>query len=126
LNLVDSSAWLEYFAAGPNARHFAKAIEDAARLVVPTLSLYEVFKRVLVQRGEDDALRAVAFMERGKVVDLDRATALAAARLSSDRGLPMADSILYATALVHGASLWTQDADFEGLEGVHYFARGRD
>lgn len=123
MNLVDSSAWLEYFAAGPNARHFTRAIEDPARLIVPTLSVYEVFKRVLIQRSEDDGLRAVAFMERGKIVDLDRATALAAARVSVDLGLPMADSVIYATAIAHGAALWTQDADFDGLKGVRYFPR---
>ena len=123
MNLVDSSAWLEYFAAGTNARHFAKVIEDSARLIVPTLCIYEVFKRVLAQRSEDDGLRAVAFMERGRIVDLDRATALSAVRVSVDHGLPMADGIIYATAVSYGAALWTQDADFDGLKGVRYFPR---
>jgi len=123
MNVVDSSAWLEYFADGPNAAHFARAIETTRALIVPTLSLFEVFKRVTQQRGDDEALRVVAVMEQGKVVDLDRATALAAARLSLDHSIAMADSIMLATAQRHGAILWTQDADFEGLPGTRFFAK---
>lgn len=124
MNLVDSSAWLEYFADGPNAGVFAKPIESTASLLVPTLALFEVFKRVCLQRDEEAALRAVAMMEQGRVVDLDRVTAVEAARLSLAHRIPMADSIMLATAQREGATLWTQDADFEGLEGVRYFARG--
>ncbi len=120
MNVVDSSAWLEYFAAGPNARFFAKAIENTDRLVVPSISLYEVFKRVLQQRDESQALQAVAVMQQGTVVDLSSTLALGSARLSVERGLPMADSIMLATARDFGATLWTQDADFEGMEGVKY------
>ncbi|HXY98030.1 MAG TPA: type II toxin-antitoxin system VapC family toxin [Steroidobacteraceae bacterium] len=120
---MDSSAWLEYFADGPNAGEFAKPIEATRSLVVPALTLFEVFKRIAQQRGDDEGLRAVAVMEQGKVVDLDRATALAAARISIDRGIAMADSIMFATAQRHAAILWTQDADFEGLPGTRYFAR---
>jgi len=123
MNVVDSSAWLEYFADGPNAAHFARAIETTRALIVPTLSLFEVFRRVTQQRGDDEALRVVAVMEQGKVVDLDRATALAAARLSLDHSIAMADSIMLATAQRHGAILWTQDADFEGLPGTRFFAK---
>jgi len=123
MNVVDSSAWLEYFADGPNAGEFAKPIEATRSLVVPALTLFEVFKRIAQQRGDDEGLRAVAVMEQGKVVDLDRATALAAARISIDRGIAMADSIMFATAQRHAAILWTQDADFEGLPGTRYFAR---
>jgi toxin FitB len=123
MNVVDSSAWLEYFADGPNAGEFAKPIEATRSLLVPTLSLFEVFKRIAQQRGEDEGLRAVAVMEQGKVVDLDRATALAAARVSIDHGIAMADSIMFATAQRHAAILWTQDADFEGLPQTRYFVR---
>jgi predicted nucleic acid-binding protein len=123
MNVVDSSAWLEYFADGPNAAAFAKPIEATRSLIVPTLSLFEVFKRVAQQRGEDEALRAVAVMEQGRVMDLDRATALAAGRLSMDHGLAMADSVMLAAAQRHGAVLWTQDADFDGLPGTRYFAK---
>jgi predicted nucleic acid-binding protein len=120
MNVVDSSGWLEYFAAGRNAESFARPIEDTARLLVPTLSLFEVFKRVMQQRGEPDALQAVALMHQGTIVALDATLALAAARLSVQERLPLADSVILATARAHSATLWTQDADFEGREGVRY------
>ena len=123
MNVVDSSAWLEYFADGPNAGEFAKPIETTRSLIVPTLSLFEVFKRIAQQRGDDEALRSVAVMEQGKVIDLDRATTLAAARLSIDHSIAMADSIMLATAQRSGAILWTQDVDFEGLPGVRFLAK---
>jgi toxin FitB len=123
VNVVDSSAWLEYFAGGPGARHFSVAVDDSERLLVPAIVLFEVFKRVLVQRGEDAALRAAAFMERGTVVNVDSALALTAARLSVEHRLPMADSLILATARSVDATLWTQDADFEGLPSVRYFPK---
>ena len=98
MNLVDSSGWLEYFADGPNAGSFARPIEDVASLIVPSISLLEVFKRVLQQRSETDALRAVAMMQQGRVVDLDSELALTAAKLGNDLRLPLADSVIYATA----------------------------
>ena len=122
MNVVDSSGWLEYFAAGPNASFFAPAIEKTRDLIVPSLSLYEVFKRVLQQRSENDALQAVAVMQQGRVVDLDASIALSAARLSIDHQLPMADSVILATARAFGATLWTQDADFDGMPRVQYRA----
>lgn len=125
MNVVDSSGWLEFLADGPNAEFFAPAIGRGDRLVVPTLSLYEVFKRVLILRNESDALHAVALMQRGTVVDLDAALALEAARLGSIHRLPLADSVILATARHHGATLWTQDADFEGLPGVKYIPGSR-
>ena len=123
MNVVDSSAWLEYFADGPNAAIFAQPLEATRSLLVPTLSLFEVFKRVSQQRSEDEALRAVAVMEQGKVVDFDRATALEAARLSIQHRIAMADSVMLATAQRYGAPLWTQDSDFDGLPGVRYHAK---
>jgi predicted nucleic acid-binding protein len=123
MNVVDSSGWLEYFANGPNADFFAPAIENTAELIVPTLSLYEVFKRVLQQRGEGDALQAVAAMLQGRVVDLDTDLALNAARLSVAFKLPMADSVILSAAQMHGATLWTQDADLKGIPGVEYIAK---
>ena len=92
-------------------------------LVVPTLSLYEVFKRVLQQRGEGDALQAVANMIQGQVIDLDMDLALSAAKLSTELKLPMADSVMLATARAHEATLWTQDMDFEDISGVQYIAK---
>jgi predicted nucleic acid-binding protein len=123
MNVVDSSGWLEYFADGPNADYFAPAIEDVSDLLVPTLSLYEVFKKVLQLRGEGDALQAVAVMIQGQVIDLDMDLALSAAKVSTEHKLPMADSVMLATAQTHGATLWTQDADFEEIEDVQYMAK---
>ena len=120
MNVVDSCGWLEYFADGANADFFAEAIESISELVVPSISVYEVFKRVLQQRDESDALQAVAVMQQGLVVDLYFALALEAAKLSADLGLPMADSVMLATARAHNATLWTQDADFTEVEGVEY------
>ena len=125
MNVVDSSGWLEYFADAKNAGFFSSAIEDLPRLVVPTIELYEVFKRVLQQRGETEALLAVATMKQGTVVDLHAELALAAAALARDLNLPLADSVIYATARKFGATLWTQDADFDGLAHVRYVATSR-
>ena len=120
MNVVDSSAWLEYFADGPNAGEFAEVIFETERLIVPSVTLFEVFKRIRGQRDLDSALYAVAQMQRGRVIDLEANLAIAAAELSAESGLPMADSIILATAHAHEAVLWTQDADFKGLEGVEY------
>lgn len=120
MNVVDSSGWLEYFAEGPAAGFFAPAIEDTAKLIVPTLSLMEVFKRMLLQRGESAAITAVALMQQGAVVDLSAPLALSAATLGVKHQLPLADSVMYATARAFDATLWTQDADFEGLPQVRY------
>jgi len=125
VNVVDSSAWLEYFANGPNASFFARPIERPGELVIPSLTIYEVFKRVLQQRTEAEALHAVAVMQQGQVVDLDARLAMSAARLSLETRLPMADSIVLTTARQYAATLWTQDADFHGVEGVQYRARRR-
>jgi predicted nucleic acid-binding protein len=124
VNVIDSSGWLEYFAAGPNADFFAPAIEAVVELLVPTTSLYEVFRRVLQQRGEGEALQAVALMQQGAVVELTASLAFTAARVSFDLRIPMADSIMLATARARKATLWSQDADFEGLEGVRYVTKG--
>lgn len=123
MNVVDSSGWLEYFAGGPNANFFAKPIEATAELVVPTLSLYEVFKKIAQQRGEGDALQAVAVMQQGKVVELSSTLTLSAAKVSMQLSLPMADSVMLATARASNAVLWTQDADFATVPGVRYVAK---
>lgn len=120
MNVVDSSGWLEYLADGPNAKFFAPPIEKTADLLVPTISLYEVFKRVHQQKTEGDALQAVALMQQGQIVDLTPSLALAAARVSLRDRMPMADSIMLATARSFGAVFWTEDADFEKIEGVRY------
>jgi len=123
VNVVDSSGWLEYLADGLNADFFANSILATADLLVPTLSLYGVFKRVLQQRGEDDALQAVALMQQGTIVELNASLALSAARISLNDKIPMADSIMLATARAYGATLWSQDSDFENIAGVRYVAK---
>jgi len=120
MNVVDSSAWLEYLAAGPNAAFFAEAVENVAELIVPTVSIYEVFKRIVQQRSENEALQVVAVMQQGVIAEMDSTVALSAARISLDHQLPMADSIMLATARLNGATLWTQDAHFEGMHNVRY------
>ncbi|MFO1462553.1 MAG: type II toxin-antitoxin system VapC family toxin [bacterium] len=123
MNVVDSSAWLEYFADGPNADFFASAVEAVDRLLVPAVCCFEVFKKILRERGEDEALQAAALMRQGRVVPLDEGLALEAAKLSMIKKLPMADSIVLATAWSHRAVLWTQDADFEGMDSVQFKRR---
>lgn len=123
MNVVDSSGWLEYLADGPNADFFANPILTTADLLVPTLSLYEVFKRVLQQRGEDDALQAAALMQQGTIIELGGSLALSAARISLNEKIPMADSIMLATARAYGATLWSQDSDFANIPDVRYVAK---
>ena len=123
MNVVDSSAWLEYFADGPNAAHFAKVIEKADALLVPSITLLEVFKRISQQRDEATALQCVAVMQQSTVVELDAALALRAAALGLRYKLPLADGIVYATAQAGGALVWTQGKDFEGLAGVRFWPK---
>ena len=120
-NVVDSSGWIEYFADGPNAEFFEAAILEASSLVVPSISIYEVFKRLLREpNGAEAGLQVVAAMQRGRIVNLDAELALEAAKTSFETKLPMADSVILATARAYGATVWTQDADFEGMAGVRY------
>lgn len=123
MNLLDSSGWLEYFADGKNALKFSEPLENLDELVVPTICLFEVFKVVLRERDEDSAIQAAAIMKQGKVVDLTMDIALQAAKISLDLKLPMADSVIYATASRYEATIWTQDADFQGRPFVNYFAK---
>ena len=125
-NVVDSSAWLAYFADEPSTADFASAIEDVDMLVVPAVCLLEVFKVVARQRREGDALRAVAVMQQGKVVELDASLALSAARMSLDYRLPLADSIVYAAARRVEGVVWTQDDDFKDLPDVRYLPKLRE
>jgi predicted nucleic acid-binding protein len=123
VNVVDSSGWLEYLADGPNADFFAPSIQSISSLLAPTLSLYEVFKRILQQRGDSDALQAVALMRQGTLVELTAPIALSAARISHDEKIPMADSVMLASARAFGATLWSQDSDFENISDVKYIAK---
>ena len=124
MNIVDSSGWLEYFADGPNAGKFAEPLRQVQSLIVPAITLYEVFKVVCRQRGEGAALQGVALMQQGEVVELNASLALLAARVSLELKLPMADSIILATAHNCRAVLWTQDDHFSNLDNVRYFPKG--
>jgi|SRR5208337_4785700 len=123
MNIVDSSGWLEYFADGPNASFFSRPLQETADLVVPTITIYEVFKVVLRQRNESDALQSAALMQQGSVVDLTPSISILAARTSIEHRLPMAASIILATSRVFGATIWTQDSDFKEIDGVQYVAK---
>ena len=123
MNIVDSSGWLAYFADEPNAEHFLTPLNDFAALVVPTITIYEVFKVILRESNENEALQAVVAMQKGKVVELNASLAIAASKLSLEYNLPMADSIILSTAREFNAMIWTQDADFKNFSSVKYFPK---
>jgi predicted nucleic acid-binding protein len=123
MNIVDSSGWLEYFSGGPNAEHFLPPLQDYSSLIVPTIIVYEVFKVVLRETGENEALQSTAAMQKGSIVDLTTNLAIIAAKLSLKHTLPMADSIILATAKAYKCVIWTQDSDFENLERVNFFPK---
>lgn len=123
MNVVDSSGWLEYFADAENADFFAEPIERTASLIVPTVSIYEVFKHVLREESRSKALEAAAYMKQGRVVDLNASLAIEAASTSHEVKIPMADSMILTTARAHDAELWTQDVDFEGIDDVRYIRK---
>ena len=121
MNIVDSSGWLEYFSGGPNTELFSTPLKDPASLIVPVITIYEVFKVVLREAGENEALQSVAAMQKGQVKDVSISISMKAAKISLQHNLPMADSIIFATATVYKCFLWTQDSHFENLPGVHFF-----
>ena len=120
MNLVDSSGWLEYFADGKNADFFAPAIEDTDNLIISTINIYEVFKKILAERDENAALQAIAVMQQAIIKEVDMGISLLASKLSIKNKLPMADSLIWATARLNGATLWTQDSDFKEIPGIKY------
>ena len=123
MNVVDSSGWVEYFTRGSNAGFFIPPVQDLENLLVPTICIYEVFKRLILETGQENALQAVGIMSLGSIVDLDRKIAVDAAQLSINLKLAMADSIILATAREHEAVLWTQDAHFKSIEGIKYIEK---
>ena len=120
MNLVDSSGWLEYFADGKNADFFVSSIEDTENLMVSTINIYEVYKKVLREKDEESAIQAVAIMQNSRIIDVDTSISLTAAKLSYDLKIPMADSLILSTARLYNAVLWTQDSDFENIPDVKY------
>ena len=123
MNIVDSSGWLEYFAEGSNAEFFAPAIEDTKNLLVPVICIYEVFKKILLQSGVSAAQTHISDMKLGKIIEIDESLALSAAKISFDLKLPMADSLILATARANDATFWTQDEHFKDLDGVKYIEK---
>jgi predicted nucleic acid-binding protein len=123
MNLVDSSGWLEYFVGGPHADFFVKPIQDTSSLLVPTIVIYEVFRRTLQLRGEDAALEILVQLRRGRVVEFDEELALASASVGVMEKLPLADSIIFATAMHYGATIWTMDQHFAGKADVRFIAK---
>lgn len=123
MNVVDSSGWLEYFTESSNSDFFAPAIENSKSLLIPTLCIFEVFKKVLREKGEDAALEMAGLMQQGTVIELTLPVSLLAANLGLAHKLPTADSLILASARHHQAALWTQDSDFKGLEGVKYIEK---
>ena len=125
MNVVDSSAWLSYFAGDKNSGLFAKPIEAIDKLLVPSITLTEVFKSILRQRNEESAFEAIAHMEQGNVISLNGELAVNAACFGVEYKLPLADSIIYATAQKYEAVVWTQDADFNALDGVEFYPKAK-
>ncbi len=123
MNIVDSSGWLEYLAGTQNSEIFGKYIEDTGRLIVPVITIYEVFKKILIESNEENALKIAAHMRLGKVVDVNLTLSLEAAKYGKQYGLPLADALIYATARQYHCTVWTQDEHFKGLEGVRYFPK---
>ena len=123
MNIVDSSGWLAFFADEPNAKHFLLPLKDSASLVIPAVTIYEVFKVVLRESSENKALQVAVAMQKGKVIDLTAKLAIDASKLSLQHGLPMADSIILATAQVFNATIWTQVSDFKNISRVNYFPK---
>jgi len=123
MNLVDSSGWLEYFADGKNAEFFAPPIEDTGNCILSAVNIYEVFRKLLTERDEQTALQIIAVMHQCRIQPVDEQVALSAAKISHELKLPIADGIILATARLHEAVLWTQDADFKDIEGVRYIRK---
>jgi len=123
MNVADSSAWIEFFNGGENGIHFRPIIENTDRLIVPAIVVYEVFKLILRTKGEKEAHKVVAAMRQSQIIDIDESLALSGAKLALQHRLAMADSLIYAVALAHGATLWTQDDDFSHIPDVRYFVK---
>lgn len=123
MNVVDSSGWLEFLTEGPNAGFFAPTLQRVESLIVPTISIYEVYRQGLNRRGIELARHFLAAMSLGREIDLNANLARQAAHLACNHKLAMADAIILATAREYGATLWTQDADFVDIPGVKYTAK---
>ena len=118
MNLIDSSGWIEFFSEGPRVSEYANYLKDLSQIVTPTIVLYEVYKKIKKDRTEEEALLAVSFMKKTQIIPLEESIALLAADLSLKFSFPMADAMVYATAVEKNAELITSDAHFKDLEKV--------
>ena len=123
LRIVDTCGWLEYIADTKNSKNFEQAILDTKNLIVPSIIIYEVFKKICLDYCEDTALEVVAELKQGKVIEINETISIYAAKLSLEKKLPMADALIYATGLLYKATIYTQDNHFENLSGVKYFTK---
>lgn len=123
MNLVDSCGWIEYLANDENADFFAQPLMETENLIVPSICILEVMKKIHQERGGDAASEVFSLMNQGIVVELDAETAILSAKLGCDLKLPLADSVVLATARKHNAVLWTQDSHFKGMDGVQYIEK---
>ncbi len=123
MNVVDSSGWIEYFSNGKNGQFFLPIVRDINNLLVPVICVYEVFKRMVIKIGEDEAIEAIGIMSLGLTVDINQTIAISAAQISLDLKLAMADSLILATARAHNATLWTEDEHFKDIPGVQYIEK---
>lgn len=123
MNVVDSSGWIEFFKAGANGPVFKPVIEDRHALLVPTIALFEVHKVLSRSLPADLVKRCLDVMRLGRVLDLTDARAIAASTAASQHKLAMADAAMYSMACEFGATFWTQDVDYQGLDGVQYCAK---
>jgi len=123
MNLVDSSGWLEYLSDGKNAKLFTPAIEKTNELIVSTINIYEIYKKILLEKDENTAIQVVGLMQQAKVIEVNSTIAIQAAKLSFEQKIPMADSLIYITAKQNDATVWTQDVDFKDLDGVKFFKK---
>lgn len=123
-NIVDTSGWLEYFADGENSGVFAGVILDETnKIIVPVIVIYEIFKKILIERDEDTALQTIVQLQKYQIENIDDSLSLQAARISCEHKIPMADSMIYAVALKYNAVLWTQDKHFKKFLNVKYIEK---
>jgi len=121
--ILDSSCWLEYFLNGQRAENYAALIEENREIIVPVIVLHEVFEVTMRASGEDSALAAAGVLQQFPIIPVDENIAMFSAKIGQQHSLAMADSMILATARIHHAMLWTQDADFKGLANVKYFEK---
>ena len=123
MSIIDTSLWIEFFAGTPLDESIISALSNSDELYVPTICLYEVKKKFLIDNDAVKAVTAIDIMKKGMVISIDSEIALLASDISKQYKLPMADSLIYATAVLHDTELYTQDAHFENLDRVHYFTK---